>query len=318
MVLVFSNCKRLSAISHSQNSVTSYYTTLKGLWDELNNYRPLPLCYCDTSKTILEFQQQEYAYQLLMGLNESFFHDRGQILLMDPLPSTNKIFSIIVQEERQREITSNFFAPMNVVPAAMVTKYNSPKYASQPSGPRAQYPCKERPLCTHCGLLGHTVEKCYKLNGYPPGYKFTKGKYASSANQVSEPIMPQLSITSEQCQQLLRSKTTDDIQVPVATNDHQDHLFSEMADNASFYFSSFQTHNLEEKHLVFSSNSPFQLAIKNSAKYPWVIDTGAIDHIVCSVSFLTSITSVVSKQVQLPMKILQLSNPLTLLEFMLL
>ena len=38
---------------------------------------------------------------------------------------------------------------------------------------------KERTTCSHCGLLGHTVEKWYKIHGYPPGYK-TK----SRANQV--------------------------------------------------------------------------------------------------------------------------------------
>ena len=41
---------------------------------------------------------------------------------------------------------------------------------------------KERPLYTHCNMLGHTIVKCYKLHGYPPGYK---PKGTSNANQVS-------------------------------------------------------------------------------------------------------------------------------------
>ena len=41
---------------------------------------------------------------------------------------------------------------------------------------------KERPLCTHCGKLGHTIDKCYKLHGFPPGYKF---KNKSMAHLVS-------------------------------------------------------------------------------------------------------------------------------------
>jgi hypothetical protein len=49
-------------------------------------------------------------------------------------------------------------------------------------------------------LLGHTMEKCYKLHGYPPGYKFNKNKLNSpSANQVQEADQnfqaPQLSIS---------------------------------------------------------------------------------------------------------------------------
>ena len=33
-------------------------------------------------------------------------------------------------------------------------------------------------------MSGHTIDKCYKLHGYPPGYK-PKGKNNASANQVS-------------------------------------------------------------------------------------------------------------------------------------
>ncbi|KAF9673562.1 hypothetical protein SADUNF_Sadunf10G0037000 [Salix dunnii] len=61
---------------------------------------------------------------------------------------------------------------------------------------------KDRPTCSHCGISGHTVDKCYKVHGFPPGYKFTKGKNAfPSVQQVSG--TPQLPITYEQCQQLL-------------------------------------------------------------------------------------------------------------------
>jgi hypothetical protein len=164
-----------------------------------------------------------------MGLNESFSHVRGQILLMDPLPSINKIFSMVVQEERQREITSTFFAPLAHTPAAMTTKYTSlaamvPKYAPKYASPAAmapkyappsslryhfsktQYSHKERPICTHCGLLGHIIERCYMLHGYSLGYYFTKGNnaaYIPSTNMVYDSPMPQLPITSKQCQQLL-------------------------------------------------------------------------------------------------------------------
>jgi hypothetical protein len=58
---------------------------------------------------------------------------------------------------------------------------------------------------------------------------------------------------------------------------------------------------LQETNIRFSLQiSLFQLAVKNSVKCPWIIDTGAIDHIVCSIFFLTTITSIVSKQVRLP------------------
>lgn len=36
-----------------------------------------------------------------MGLSDTYVQVRGQILLMDPLPSLNKVFSLLTQEERQ-------------------------------------------------------------------------------------------------------------------------------------------------------------------------------------------------------------------------
>ena len=43
---------------------------------------------------------------------------------------------------------------------------------------------KDRPLCTYCGLTGHIADKCYKLHGYPLGYK-PKGGTKPMVNQVS-------------------------------------------------------------------------------------------------------------------------------------
>jgi hypothetical protein len=56
---------------------------------------------------------------------------------MDPLPQINKIFSMVVQEEHQREITFTFFAPISHAPATMVSKF-TPSHPSRPQGSRTQ------------------------------------------------------------------------------------------------------------------------------------------------------------------------------------
>ena len=55
-------------------------------------------------KQWVDYQQHEYVMQFLMGLNESYAQNRGQILMIEPLPSLSKVFSLIIQEERQRSI----------------------------------------------------------------------------------------------------------------------------------------------------------------------------------------------------------------------
>ena len=44
----------------------------------------------------------------LMGLNESYGSIQGQILSMDPFPLITRIFSLVVQEEKQRELVLLF------------------------------------------------------------------------------------------------------------------------------------------------------------------------------------------------------------------
>ena len=64
-----------------------------------------------------------------------------------------------------------------------------------------------RPQCTHCGAMGHVVDKCYKLHGYPPGYKF-KSKagsttFANNVIAVEEGSNECVSLTKVEYQQLI-------------------------------------------------------------------------------------------------------------------
>uniref|UniRef100_A0A2N9HKX8 Integrase catalytic domain-containing protein n=1 Tax=Fagus sylvatica TaxID=28930 RepID=A0A2N9HKX8_FAGSY len=195
---IFEIQKSISTLSQDQSSVSNYYTRLKSLWDELNNFRSIPDCSCGALKVLLDNKQHEYVMQFLMGLNDSFTHVRAQILMTDPLPTITKAFALVVQEERQRNINIPSLAPAGDS-VALFTRGEAPR---NHYGGKGQFIKKERPLCSHCGITGHTVDKCYKLHGYPPGYKFKNKMH--SANQTSatgEEI--HLPFTQVQCQQLL-------------------------------------------------------------------------------------------------------------------
>ena len=87
----------IAAFKQENLTVSDYYTTLKGLWDELLNYKPIPgctcgaKCICGLSRILLEYQHYDCVHSFLMGLNNSFAVVRGQILLMEPLPGINKV-----------------------------------------------------------------------------------------------------------------------------------------------------------------------------------------------------------------------------------
>ncbi|KAK0581180.1 hypothetical protein LWI29_011056 [Acer saccharum] len=119
-----------------------------------------------------------------MGLHASFSPIRGQLLLMDPLPLINKVFALISQEEHQRKITnsisSNIELARNMAFAARVD-YAKPNNAGQNSSDGYKGQKKDRPFCTHCKIHGHTIDRCFKIHGYPPGYK-SKSRENSNFN----------------------------------------------------------------------------------------------------------------------------------------
>ncbi|KAK8953943.1 hypothetical protein KSP39_PZI002031 [Platanthera zijinensis] len=61
-----------------------------------------------------------------MGLGNSFSQVRGKILLMDPLPPINKVFALILQEEKQCEL--GFISSSNDSPLAFAVQNTSKFY----------------------------------------------------------------------------------------------------------------------------------------------------------------------------------------------
>lgn len=158
--------KDLVTTNQGLMSVEDYYAKLSTIWQELNEYRPLNKCVCDGSKTLFEHLDSEFVMTFLMGLNESYSAVRAQILLKNPLPLIDEVFSLIVHEEHQRTINSlpNTIESVTLLASTDHSRksFNTDRFKRRDS---------QRPLCTHCGNKGHTIDRCYKLHGYPPGYR---------------------------------------------------------------------------------------------------------------------------------------------------
>ncbi|KAL5560973.1 hypothetical protein UlMin_030720 [Ulmus minor] len=95
---VFQIKKQLSSLTQGSLDINAYFTQLKILWDELKEFQPVPVCQCGGLRIWSEHQQKEYVMQFLMGLNESYTQIRAQVLMMDPFPSINHVFSLVIQE----------------------------------------------------------------------------------------------------------------------------------------------------------------------------------------------------------------------------
>lgn len=182
MVLTFFKLNKLLDLLLNLRFLSDlHYVT--GTSGRVIEFRPIATCICVSScscgemKQVLENYHQACLMQFLMGLNETFTQVKGQILLKDPIPQIDKVFSLIRQEERQR--STGYSHNPSYESNALFCKTDASKHAAN----KQSYKKREKLVCTHCGLMGHTMDKCYKLHGYPPRYK-TRGK-GIAVNQVS-------------------------------------------------------------------------------------------------------------------------------------
>ncbi|XP_070051766.1 uncharacterized protein [Nicotiana tomentosiformis] len=166
--------KEINDLSQGVLDITCYYSKLKKLWEELNTLSKKThcscICTCGAKENMHKAEQDRRLIQFLMGLNEVYTVVRGSILMMNPLPNLAQAFSLLIQDEKQREIKPNnqmlFESASLSVNTSKPGSYRT-NYAANNSSTGGNKP---RPFCDYCKKLGHTKDKCYKLHGYPQNF----------------------------------------------------------------------------------------------------------------------------------------------------
>ncbi|KAK2971090.1 hypothetical protein RJ640_000453 [Escallonia rubra] len=140
--------KSLASFSQGTMTVSTYFTKLKGLWDELDTYRALPTC--NQMKAHDEQREEDRLMQFLMGLHDTYNVVRTNILMMSPLPNVRQAYSLVIQEETQRQMTPESIEIFSIA-AAIQRRGNNFSNKSKDKN------------CEHCNREGHTVESCRTL-----------------------------------------------------------------------------------------------------------------------------------------------------------
>ncbi|XP_031280235.1 uncharacterized protein LOC116138690 [Pistacia vera] len=99
--------------------------------------------------------------QFLIGLNESFDHIRNQILVMDPLPTINKPYLMVLRVEKQKEVHITFTE--NIQNTAMFAKAQN--YKKEIVGKKG-YKMKDmmKKSERHCTILKHALSSIELLD----------------------------------------------------------------------------------------------------------------------------------------------------------
>ncbi|XP_070035230.1 uncharacterized protein [Nicotiana tomentosiformis] len=154
--------RELNNINQETNDVARYFTKLKRIWDQMKVLNTFMTCNCDCKYGAKshndKMNEDQKLIQFLMGLNDVYSGVRGNILMMKPLPTTAQAYSIILQEETQREIHLGIHVSI------------------------------ESDAFIYCKKTGYIKEKCYKLVGYPEHFKIRKQRKEGYGNHQANAV----------------------------------------------------------------------------------------------------------------------------------
>nr|XP_016481327.1 PREDICTED: uncharacterized protein LOC107802359 [Nicotiana tabacum] len=273
------------------NSVTKqihrtvvYSEYAKDIWRELETrYGQADRARCTCGGGV-KAEEEQRIYQFLIRLNDVYVQVRSNIVMLKPLPFIDIVYSILLSDEKQRQVssTSQFTSES--------TSFNAG--ASKPAyAPRVNFEPSKSLICKYCKKSGHSIEKCYKLHDFSPNFKFKKNDAPrrASANVVIESSSV-FSVHSSPSPSTVFSNDASDQHsgVPGLTKEQYSQLMlllqqSHVSPNpshslmASAHFAGrIATHNVLLKPALFSQ-------VDSSA---WILDSGASDHMTSQKSLL--------------------------------
>lgn len=285
---IYQVLKSIHNSEQGNRSVEVYFHKLKGLWDEYAVLEPSVNCVCGAHKTQTERDQNRKLLQFLMGLHDSNATVRGQILMMSPLPSVSQAYAYVKQDEKARQgfqtldlaagVNATFSAPDHANVAAFVKKYNANK-GNPSSGSNSSKPVIK---CSFCNFTGHTRENCYKLIGYPPNWKKKDKSTSSNTGQDTNSQFRKLPSTANQV-------TAETLQSQSQVNQMQQQINQLTQMMQMFVGGSDKSMKSPEEHLAGMAISSLNLVHSVGFKNVWLIDSGATDHMCCSLDFLKDV-----------------------------
>jgi len=144
-------------------TIVNYYGKLKTIWDELEMYELIltcscKACKCEISKKLQQRREDEHVHQFLLGLDIVYGTARLNLLATDPLPSLNRIYSTLVQEERLRSMARAVDEHRDVMALMVQTLARG----------KGRVNSKDTTMvCFYCNHAGQNSSNCFQVIGCP-------------------------------------------------------------------------------------------------------------------------------------------------------
>ncbi|GKC36967.1 ribonuclease H-like domain-containing protein [Tanacetum coccineum] len=189
--IIFGLHHQISTLKENGSSIADYYHKLNALWKQYDAMIELPKCVCNASESFKKHNQLLKLMQFLIGLDDSYMQIRSSIFSREVLPDVRSAYGTISSEESHRVAAGSIagssqrnqaFAFVSNVPYSQNIQRNNQNNNNGPSRPNNLNNNKQGGgsalVCENYGFKGHTIDRCFKIIGYPADF----GKKKSGQN----------------------------------------------------------------------------------------------------------------------------------------
>lgn len=237
-----------------EDTVTKYFNSLKRIWQDLDLFEAYEWKSTEDSQHYKKVVEDNRIFKFLAGLEVEFDEVRGIIIGRKPLPSLGEVFSEVRREESHQNVMLGKKGPIFVIEGSAFATTGSSFRRNTIIQRKSDE--KQNIWCDYCNKPRHTRETCWKIHGKPAPFKNKSGEKAGRAfHSMNEAeTSPIIKEQLEQLLTLLKSGSSSSVQtVSVA------HSGNEINALSCFKFSG-----------------------------PWIIDSGASDHMSNSLNLFKS------------------------------
>ncbi|XP_071688606.1 uncharacterized protein [Rutidosis leptorrhynchoides] len=248
---------KINSLKQNGVPISDYYHNLNTLWKQYDEMVKIPACTCAASNESKEHTKILRLNQFLMGLDDDFMQIRSNILLRDPIPNVKTTFAVIYREESHRKISSNHSSnkSQNSAFLSHFKSNNSGNTGSTQSYNKFKKGPNPKLKCNKCNKIGHTIDMCFEIIGYPSGYKRTP------QNNNNRSISSNNVVTTNNASSVSDMPSTSTSSPLSLTNDQMAKLLNLL--NESSVQSSNACSNMEDsganQHMTVSENSLFNV-----------------------------------------------------------
>ncbi|CAL1405238.1 unnamed protein product [Linum trigynum] len=251
----------ISSLRQEKLSVSTFFTKLRGYWEEMQTIKPIPRCTCgqctcDVGKQVMENLESDRLFDFLMGLGDAFATVKTQILSMRPTPTLGEAYRLVATEEQHKQISANMRP--HVEAAALQTSRGQDAMDAGRGSERGRNADGKSVLrCSHCQKRGHQKESCFELIGYPAGWVERKPR-SGDREERQRDSRPNKSRAAQ-------SSSAAGVSIPGLSSDQVQQLLQFLNQSNTS-----QSQNTE---------SQVHMAGKFSDSSEWVIDSGCNEYI---------------------------------------